>query len=67
MKTTEEKKIARLEKQVRDLKEENCRLREDAVRSENSAYYERQWRMDFQRLMKAASLEDSLQDYNRYQ
>ena len=66
MKTAEERKIARLEKQVKDLKEENQRLELQCNRLNFNVQAERQWRMDFQRLMKAAALEDTLEEYNRY-
>ena len=66
MKTAEERKIARLEKQVQDLKEENQRLELQCNRLNFNVQAERQWRMDFQRLMKSASQEDNLQEYNRY-
>ena len=66
MKTAEERKIARLEKQVQTLKTEVERLNQAVKNRESSLGYERQWRQDFQRLMKAAALEDSLEDYNRY-
>ena len=66
MKTAEERKIARLEKQVQTLKTEVERLNRVVEHRESSLGYERQWRQDFQRLMKAAALEDTVEDYHWY-
>lgn len=60
--TAEEKKIARLERElekhkgwIKDLEEEKRQLNDQLV-------YERQWRRSFQRLMKTAVQEDNLQE-----
>ena len=66
MKTAEERKIARLEKQVQTLKTEVERLNRVVEHRESTIVYERQWRQDFQRLMKAAALEDTLENYHWY-
>lgn len=61
--TAEEKKIKRLEKLVEELKEEKEQLTKINANLHTNLGYERRWRQDFQNLMKAATQEDSLEDY----
>lgn len=63
--TPEERKIKRLEAEVKKLKDERETLKEHARQLDNDLQHERKWRQDFQRLMKAATSEDSLKDYER--
>lgn len=61
--TAEEKKIKRLEKLVEELKEEKEQLTKINANLHTNLGYERRWRQDFQNLMKAATQEDTLEDY----
>ncbi len=63
--TPEERKIKRLEKQVAELKNEISNYKLTIRNMERSLNAERQWRMDFQRLMKGIVQEDTLEDYVR--
>jgi cell division protein FtsB len=63
--TAEEKKIAKLEKELARYKKANEDLTEEIRNLQFNVASERSWRMDFQRLMKAAAQEDNLKDYER--
>ncbi len=64
-KTPDQKRIAKLEKEVETLKSFIKDLEEDKRNMEYSLESERRWRMDFQRLMKSATQEDNLTEYER--
>jgi cell division protein FtsB len=64
-KTPDQKRIAKLEKEVEKLKGFIKDLEEDKRNMEYSLESERRWRMDFQRLMKSATQEDNLTEYER--
>jgi predicted RNase H-like nuclease (RuvC/YqgF family) len=63
--TAEQRKISRLESEVKRLKAERDTLKSNLREQDRALMYERNWRMDFQRLMKAAAQEDTLNDYDR--
>ena len=63
--TPEERKIKRLEKQVADLKNELNEYKRIVRNQERSLMCERQWRVDFQKLLKLAAFEDNLTDLDR--
>jgi len=63
--TAEEKKIAKLEKELEKYKKWNEYLKKEVQVLEFNVASERSWRMDFQRLMKSAVQEDNLTDYER--
>jgi predicted RNase H-like nuclease (RuvC/YqgF family) len=63
--TPEEKKIKRLETELDKFKKWNEALKQEKERLEHQVEYERRWRMDFQKLMKAATQEDNLTEYER--
>lgn len=63
--TLEERKIKRLEAQIKVLKEKVEEQEMLLKRKDNELSSERKWRMDFQALMKAAVHEDNLTDYER--
>ena len=63
--TAEQRKIKRLEKQVADFKQEVTDLKERLRRQDNQLMYERQWRQDFQKLVKEAVQDNTLPDYER--
>ena len=60
--TAEQRKIKRLEKQVADLKNEVNDLQTKLRKQEREVTIERQWRMDFQRLMKDVVHSDTVDD-----
>ena len=60
--TAEQRKIKRLEKSVADYKEEVSELKEVIRKQNRELVCERQWRQDFQRLMKTVVQEDTLDD-----
>ena len=60
--TAEQRKINRLEKQVADLKNEVNDLQTKLRKQEREVMIERQWRMDFQRLMKDVVHSDTVDD-----
>ena len=60
--TAEQRKIKRLEKQVADLKNEVNDLQTKLRKQEREVMIERQWRMDFQRLMKDVVHSDTVDD-----
>ena len=60
--TAEQRKIKRLEKQVADLKNEVNDLQTKLRKQEREVMVERQWRMDFQRLMKDVVHSDTVDD-----
>lgn len=64
-KTPEEKKIVRLEREIEKYKDQIKDLEKEKSLLEKSVDAEREWRRDFQRLMKAAVHEDSLTEYER--
>lgn len=63
--TAEERKIKRLESEVKRLKEHIKDLEDERRGLEYQVQAERGWRMDFQRLLKAASFDDNLTEYER--
>ena len=63
--TPEERKIKRLEKQVAELKNEVSNYKLTIRNMERSLMCERQWRMDFQKLLKVAAFEDNLTDIDK--
>ena len=60
--TAEQRKIKRLEKQVADLKVVVKELEESERKKDREIMFERQWRIDFQRLMKEAVQSDTVDD-----
>ena len=60
--TAEQRKIKRLEKQVADLKNEVTDLKDKLRKQDCEVMVERQWRMDFQRLMKDVVHSDTVDD-----
>ena len=60
--TADQRKIKRLEKQVADLKNEVNDLQTKLRKQEREVMIERQWRMDFQRLMKDVVHSDTVDD-----
>jgi predicted nucleic acid-binding Zn-ribbon protein len=63
--TAEQRKIKRLEKQVADLKSTVEALKSKVRQQDYEVVSERQWRMDFQRLMKDVVHADKLDDLQR--
>ena len=63
--TAEERKIKRLENELAKYKGFVKDLQEEKRVLEYRIDAERQWRMDFQKLMKAAVQEDTLTNYER--
>lgn len=63
--TAEEKKIAHLTKELERYKGIVKDLQEEQKMLEYRIQAERRWRMDFQKLMKAAVQEDTLTEYER--
>jgi len=63
--TAEQRKIKRLEKQVADLKSTVEALKSKVRQQDYEVVSERQWRMDFQRLMKDVVHADKLDDLHR--
>lgn len=63
--TAEERKIKRLENELAKYKGFVKDLQEEKRVLEYRIDAERRWRMDFQKLMKAAVQEDTLTDYER--
>ena len=63
--TTVDRKTKRLEAEVKKLKEERDDLKRQLQDLHVRIGYEREWRMDFQRLVKAAAHEDNLESYER--
>ena len=63
--TAEERKIKRLENELAKYKGFVKDLQEEKRVLEYRIEAERRWRMDFQKLMKAAVQEDTLTDYER--
>ena len=64
--TAEERKIKRLEKELERYKAIVKDAQEELKVLEYRVEAERRWRMDFQRLMKAAVQEDTLTDYEKH-
>ncbi len=64
-KSPEEKKIVRLERELAKYKDQIKDLEQEKRLLENSVIAEREWRRDFQRLLKAAAQEDNLTEYER--
>ena len=60
--TAEQRKIKRLEKAVADLKDEVTEYKQKLHKQEREVMVERQWRMDFQRLMKDVVHADTVDD-----
>jgi predicted nucleic acid-binding Zn-ribbon protein len=63
--TAEQRKIKRLEKQVADFKKTVEDLKDKVRHLDFELVTERQWRQDFQRLMKDVVHEDKLDDLDR--
>ena len=63
--TAEQRKIKRLEKQVADFKKTVEDLKMKIRQQDYELVSERQWRQDFQRLMKDVVHEDKLDDIHR--
>jgi predicted nucleic acid-binding Zn-ribbon protein len=64
-KSPEAKRITKLERDVEKYKNTIKELEEEKKHLESCIESERRWRMDFQRLMKAAVQEDNLTEYER--
>jgi hypothetical protein len=64
-KSAEQKRITKLEKEAEKLKDRIKELEQEVRRADSSLQAERAWRMEFQRLMKAAVHEDRLEEYER--
>lgn len=63
--TADQRKIKRLEKQVADFKKTVEDLKMKIRQQDYELVSERQWRQDFQRLMKDVVHEDKLDDIHR--
>ena len=63
--TAEQRKIKRLEKQVADFRKTVEDLKMKIRQQDYELVSERQWRQDFQRLMKDVVHEDKLDDIHR--
>lgn len=63
--TPEERKIKRLEKQVADLKIELSEQKRIARNQERALSCEREWRQQFQSLMKCVIQANDLSDYEK--
>ena len=64
--TAEERKIKRLENEVKSLKEKIKELEKIVSWREGQLFDERNWKRDLQRLMKDVVHEDTLDSYQRY-
>ena len=60
--TADQRKIKRLENQVADLKNQVAEYQTKVRKQEREVMVERQWRMDFQRLMKDVVQTDTVTD-----
>ena len=63
--TVDQRKIKRLEKTVADLKQQLDTAVKTVRRCDQELMWERQWRQDFQRLVKDAVQLDNLPDIER--
>ena len=64
--TAEERKIKRLEAEVKRLKEK-VQEQEKIIRwKESTIYNEREWRRTFQKLVKEMVLEDTVEEHKEY-
>lgn len=61
--TKEERKIKRLESQLDAVKDKVKQLEGEVSHYKYAATREREWRMDFQKLIKAAAQDDFLTEY----
>jgi len=61
--TAEERKIKRLETQIKSLKEKVEQLEEALHWKETTIYSERKWRRDFQQLLKDVVMDDIVEEY----
>lgn len=64
--TPEERKIKRLESEVKNLKQDLAQANYQVECHVRWLESEREWRRMFQRLVKAAALDDNLDSYDRY-
>ena len=64
--TVEDRKIKRLENEVKTLKEKIKELEKIVSWREGQLFSEREWKRDLQRLMKDVVHEDTLDSYPRY-
>jgi prefoldin subunit 5 len=63
--TPEERKIKRLEKSISGYKKQIETLNSTIKKLDMSLEAERNWRIEFQKLMKAVVLDDKLEEYHR--
>lgn len=63
--TAEERKIKRLEAQVKSLKEKVSELEKIVRWKDGEIHGERKWRRNFQQLLKDVVLEDTVEEYHR--
>ena len=64
--TAEDRKVKRLENEVKSLKEKIKELEKIVSWREGQLFNEREWKRDLQRLMKDVVHEDTLDSYQRY-
>lgn len=64
--TAEDRKVKRLENEVKTLKEKIKELEKIVSWREGQLFNEREWKRDLQRLMKDVVHEDTLDSYQRY-
>lgn len=64
--TVEDRKVKRLENEVKTLKEKIKELEKIVSWREGQLFNEREWKRDLQRLMKDVVHEDTLDSYQRY-
>lgn len=64
--TAEERKIKRLESEVKRLKAQVDGLMSDLRLSQSKIYSEREWRRNFQRLLKDVVQEDTVEEYREW-
>lgn len=60
--TAEDRKIKRLEAEVKSLKDRIAHLEKVAAYNQTKLYSEREWRRNFQRLLKDVVQEDDVRD-----
>jgi hypothetical protein len=64
--TAEERKIKRLEAEVKRLKEKVAEQDKLLHWKESALYSEREWRRNFQKLLKEAVLEDTVTEHKEF-
>ena len=64
--TAEERKIKRLEAEVKRLKDKIAEQEKIIRWKESTIYNEREWRRTFQKLVKEMVLEDTIEEHREY-